>query len=184
GRHGQQDSDYGASFSKRATDRVLQGLTTPKEVGTPGRTRTCDQWIRNPLLYPTELRAQNIRETAGSRTFRGGVQTCSTGCVQRRYPALYEVPEEVPMIERTAGMLPLALALAGFVYFPGCGGQPKQVENPAPLGLGADDVVAESEASDDASDGPAEAERDDVAVAEPVDGKPLGGDPEFTENMS
>lgn len=88
------------------------------------------------------------------------------------------------MIERTAGMLPLALALAGFVYFPGCGGQPKQVENPAPLGLGADDVVAESEASDDASDGPAEAERDDVAVAEPVDGKPLGGDPEFTENMS
>ena len=88
------------------------------------------------------------------------------------------------MIERTAGMLPLALALAGFVYFPGCGGQPKQVENPAPLGLGADDVVAESQASDDASDGPAEAERDDVAVAEPVDGKPLGGDPEFTENMS
>lgn len=88
------------------------------------------------------------------------------------------------MIERTAGMLPLALALAGFVYFPGCGGQPKQVENPDPLGLGADDVVAESEASDDASDGPAEAERDDVAVAEPVDGKPLGGDPEFTENMS
>ena len=24
---------------------------------TPGRIRTCDQWVRNPLLYPTELRA-------------------------------------------------------------------------------------------------------------------------------
>ena len=26
-------------------------------VNTPGRTRTCDLRIRNPLLYPTELRA-------------------------------------------------------------------------------------------------------------------------------
>ena len=26
---------------------------------TPGRTRTCDLRIRNPLLYPSELRAQN-----------------------------------------------------------------------------------------------------------------------------
>jgi integrase len=26
---------------------------------TPGRTRTCDRRIRNPLLYPTELRALN-----------------------------------------------------------------------------------------------------------------------------
>ncbi len=26
-------------------------------VSTPGRTRTCDRRIRNPLLYPTELRA-------------------------------------------------------------------------------------------------------------------------------
>ena len=28
-----------------------------KNPGTPGRARTCDQWIRNPPLYPTELRA-------------------------------------------------------------------------------------------------------------------------------
>ena len=27
---------------------------------TPGRIRTCDLRIRNPLLYPTELRAQLI----------------------------------------------------------------------------------------------------------------------------
>lgn len=26
--------------------------------GVPGRARTCDLRIRNPLLYPTELRAQ------------------------------------------------------------------------------------------------------------------------------
>ena len=25
--------------------------------GAPGRTRTCDLWIRSPLLYPAELRA-------------------------------------------------------------------------------------------------------------------------------
>ena len=25
--------------------------------GTPGRIRTCDLWIRNPSLYPTELQA-------------------------------------------------------------------------------------------------------------------------------
>jgi len=83
------------------------------------------------------------------------------------------------MIERTAGTLTLALALAGLVCFPGCGGQPQQVENPDPLGLGADDVEAEGEASETA-----QAEQADSEPAEPVDGKALGGDPEFTENMS
>ncbi|HEY6724698.1 MAG TPA: hypothetical protein VI197_11735 [Polyangiaceae bacterium] len=90
------------------------------------------------------------------------------------------------MIERTAGTLTfaLALALAGFVCGPGCGGQPKQVENPDPLGLGAEDVVAENEPSDDETGETARAERDDAPPAEPIDGKALGGDPEFTENMS
>ncbi len=32
--------------------------------GTPGRTRTCDQWVRNPLLYPTELRAREFETGA------------------------------------------------------------------------------------------------------------------------
>ena len=52
------------------------------------------------------------------------------------------------MMERTAGMLAtaLALALASFVCFPGCGAsQPKQVENPDPLGLGAADVGSASD---------------------------------------
>ena len=26
-------------------------------VGAPGRNRTCDPWLRRPMLYPTELRA-------------------------------------------------------------------------------------------------------------------------------
>ena len=30
------------------------------KVNTPGRIRTCDLRIRNPLLYPTELRAQEL----------------------------------------------------------------------------------------------------------------------------
>ena len=88
------------------------------------------------------------------------------------------------MIERTAGTLTLALALVGFVCFPGCGAQPKQVEDPNPLGLDADDVVAEDDTSDSDSDERKQDESADATPAEPVDGKPLGGDPEFTENMS
>jgi hypothetical protein len=29
--------------------------------GAPGRTRTCNHRIRNPMLYPIELRAQRSR---------------------------------------------------------------------------------------------------------------------------
>jgi hypothetical protein len=35
-----------------------------ERVNTPGRIRTCDRRIRNPLLYPTELRAQ-LAQPAG-----------------------------------------------------------------------------------------------------------------------
>lgn len=88
------------------------------------------------------------------------------------------------MMERTASTLTLALALLGLASFPGCGAQPKQVENPDPLGLGADDVEVADDSSDEATDKVAKADSDDDKPAEPVDGKPLGGDPEFTENMS
>ncbi|HEU5076116.1 MAG TPA: hypothetical protein VFU02_18110 [Polyangiaceae bacterium] len=93
------------------------------------------------------------------------------------------------MMERTAGTLTLALALLGFACLLGCEAtQPKQVDNPDPLGLGADDVVAEGETPGEASgEEPGESEppeNDDAPPAEPVDGKPLGGEPEFTENMS
>ena len=55
------------------------------------------------------------------------------------------------MMERTASTLTLALALLGLACFPGCGAQPKQVENPDPLGLGADDVEVADDSSDDAT---------------------------------
>ena len=38
--------------------------TDPKKVGAPGGIRTPDQRIRNPLLYPTELRAQRYRSAS------------------------------------------------------------------------------------------------------------------------
>jgi hypothetical protein len=28
--------------------------------GAPGRIRTCDHWLRSPLLYPAELQGQNV----------------------------------------------------------------------------------------------------------------------------
>ena len=46
------------------TDTDTGGQATPiietktAFMNTPGRIRTCDLRIRNPLLYPTELRAQ------------------------------------------------------------------------------------------------------------------------------
>ncbi len=36
---------------------------------TPGRTRTCDLRIRNPLLYPAELRAQRLIRQKVTKTF-------------------------------------------------------------------------------------------------------------------
>lgn len=75
----------------------------------------------------------------------------------------------------------LALALVPFVCFPACeASQPKQVENPDPMGFGAgDNDMVEVEASD----APEQAEVK-PAPTESVDGKALGGDPEFTQNMS
>ena len=37
--------------------KAVSELKTKEKQTTPGRTRTCDLRIRNPLLYPTELRA-------------------------------------------------------------------------------------------------------------------------------
>ncbi len=31
-------------------------MENKEESGDPDMIRTCDRWIRNPLLYPTELR--------------------------------------------------------------------------------------------------------------------------------
>ena len=45
--------------------RLLRGsaelcsLAEPPSINDPGRIRTCDLRIRNPLLYPTELRGRH-----------------------------------------------------------------------------------------------------------------------------
>ena len=47
-----------------STPFVPQGRATllqaERDVSTPGRIRTCDPGIRNPMLYPTELRGQKV----------------------------------------------------------------------------------------------------------------------------
>ena len=49
-----------------------RNITIPALFGcTPGRTRTCDQWIRNPPLYPTELRAHDADGCELARKQRG-----------------------------------------------------------------------------------------------------------------
>ncbi len=47
-------------------DAVTTFSDDPKKLsdlaGAPGRTRTCDQRLRRPLLYPTELRARAMHK--------------------------------------------------------------------------------------------------------------------------
>ncbi len=48
--------------SRGAFTSTYGPATPPKKTSTgdaPGRNRTSDRWIRNPLLYPSELRALN-----------------------------------------------------------------------------------------------------------------------------
>jgi hypothetical protein len=73
-------------FNRRGDERIrtaVQGFADPclatrprhrLQVGTPGRTRTCNLRIRSPLLYPIELQARDSwRFTSG----RGGrIRTC------------------------------------------------------------------------------------------------------------
>ena len=40
-----------------AGHKTIDEIATEYGYNTPGRIRTCDLRIRNPLLYPTELRA-------------------------------------------------------------------------------------------------------------------------------
>ena len=50
-------SRHGAVTTFSANPKKASDLT-----GTPGRTRTCDQRLRRPLLYPTELRARAMHK--------------------------------------------------------------------------------------------------------------------------
>jgi hypothetical protein len=63
------DFREGDGQARKQTEKCRNARTDPfgKEgnptqasdgTGAPGRTRTCDRRIRNPMLYPTELQAQ------------------------------------------------------------------------------------------------------------------------------
>src|SRR5262249_22722166 len=43
---------------------------------TPGRSRTCNLWLRRPLLCPVELRAHIIQTTSGLAQYREGRSPC------------------------------------------------------------------------------------------------------------
>jgi hypothetical protein len=60
--------------------------------------------------------------------------------------------------------------------------QPKQVENPDPLGIGASAEAEEPESDQVASEEGSDESRDEPA--ESVNGKELGGDPKFENGMS
>jgi len=47
----------------------MSSTDTGSKTTTPGRTRTCDLRIRNPLLYPAELRAQKFLTSCNITTF-------------------------------------------------------------------------------------------------------------------
>ena len=57
---------------------------------TPGRIRTYDQRIRNPLLYPTELRAQSADCVWNQRLFRARTGGAASDAIQpQRFPPGY-----------------------------------------------------------------------------------------------
>ncbi len=45
------------AWPPRQVGGVFFSYVTDEKVGAPGRTRTCSRRIRNPVLYPVELRA-------------------------------------------------------------------------------------------------------------------------------
>ncbi len=40
---------------------TIQSHDLKSEIGAPDRSRTCDPWLRKPILYPTELRARDLK---------------------------------------------------------------------------------------------------------------------------
>ena len=63
---------------------ATKGIERPNEAsGAPGRSRTCDLWLRKPTLYPTELRA---RGRAGG-FYRNVLAGLGAGGYNRRPPS-------------------------------------------------------------------------------------------------
>lgn len=51
-----------ARLTKSSNKKCLYQKRTAKDNGTPYRIRTCDLRIRNPVLYPAELRERIIKK--------------------------------------------------------------------------------------------------------------------------
>ena len=87
-------------------------------VGAPDRIRTCDPGIRNPVLYPTELRARaHGYSSAAAPMPAAGLPGAALGLGRGRCPALTRPPAStgwapVPTLRLGDGTL---VALAGIV---------------------------------------------------------------------
>ena len=82
----------GAAVPGKATPDG-QGHPIPERPGTPGRARTCDLRIRNPLLYPTELQGYCTQVSHSQHVMARGLETYQNGCA-RFVPALPLFKEE------------------------------------------------------------------------------------------
>ncbi len=60
--HGQENSALLIFVSEIffITSTIYHLFKTLDKSNAPGMTRTCGTWIRNPLLYPPELRGQGV----------------------------------------------------------------------------------------------------------------------------
>lgn len=90
------------------------------------------------------------------------------------------------MVRHTHGHWASVLVLVLLVSLSGCEAtQPKQVEDPDPLGLGAQSEEVSVEAADEpTADQTDEDAPGSEAPARALDGEPMGAEPEFTDSMS
>ena len=73
---------------------VLQTASPPwglSSVCAPGRIRTCDKWIRSPLLYPLSYRGVAKEGFEPSHPF--GYLILSQACLPFHHSALHQLPK-------------------------------------------------------------------------------------------
>ena len=87
--------------AEQAENAVLNAADAHPASGAPARTRTWDRRIRNPMLYPPELRAPEEESSTGAGQGSNG---------ESHYPGALPMPDE-PRPERKRLYLPEDLAL-------------------------------------------------------------------------
>ena len=58
--------------AERQKPREIAPLPRPRMTSAPGRIRTCDTWLRRPLLYPLSYGRGPLIVLAGGACGRGG----------------------------------------------------------------------------------------------------------------